>query len=505
MSASPDAPRSLRRAFVHGTAWVFAGRWAVRALGFVSTALLARLLAPADFGVIALAMLVVAFVEVFGLLGRRVRARAPSRADARTLGHRVDAAPPAEPRHRGGHGGGGPLGGRLLPRGAHRAGDLVAGGRHRGGGLRQHRRAGVQPRAALRPRVPAAGDGQGAAARGDHRRGAVAAELLGARHRHRVGLRVRRRAELRHASVPAALVARPRPRAPRLLGADGRAFGGLLRRVAHRRDPARPARHQPRARPVQPRLRARPAAGQRDRRAPQPLADAGPRAPAARPQRHGLGLSAGDRRAGAGLGAGRGGHRAGRRTDGARRAGGTVAGRHTAAAVARPLRHLPRALPVPDACADRLRTSGRVGELRVDGCRAARSGRRLPDHRARRARHGPGARGRRRRRAAHRHGHHRAARRRKRTRSARAPRPPGRGQRRDGRGTLGACPTAPGRTPSSSWPARWCSARWCTPRCAALLWHVAGRPDGGERMALDALRGLVQRVRPRRPADGPAA
>jgi lipopolysaccharide exporter len=54
---------------VHGTVWVFAGRWAIRALGVVSTALLARLLAPADFGLIALAMLVVAFVEVFGLLG----------------------------------------------------------------------------------------------------------------------------------------------------------------------------------------------------------------------------------------------------------------------------------------------------------------------------------------------------------------------------------------------------------------------------------------------------
>ena len=82
MSASPDAPRSLRRAFAHGTAWVFAGRWAVRALGFVSTALLARLLAPADFGVIALAMLVVAFVEVFGLLGVEsalVRHPAPTR------------------------------------------------------------------------------------------------------------------------------------------------------------------------------------------------------------------------------------------------------------------------------------------------------------------------------------------------------------------------------------------------------------------------------------------
>jgi O-antigen/teichoic acid export membrane protein len=69
VSGDPGAAPSLRRAFVHGTAWVFAGRWAIRLLGVCSTALLARLLAPADFGLIALAMLVVAFVEVFGLLG----------------------------------------------------------------------------------------------------------------------------------------------------------------------------------------------------------------------------------------------------------------------------------------------------------------------------------------------------------------------------------------------------------------------------------------------------
>jgi O-antigen/teichoic acid export membrane protein len=67
--ASAQHPADLRRAFVRGTAWVFAGRWTIRALGLISTALLARLLSPADFGLVALAALVVAFIEVFLLLG----------------------------------------------------------------------------------------------------------------------------------------------------------------------------------------------------------------------------------------------------------------------------------------------------------------------------------------------------------------------------------------------------------------------------------------------------
>ncbi len=69
MSAAGSRATDLRRAFLHGTVWVFAGRWAIRALGLVSTAVLARLLAPADFGLVAIAMLVIAFIEVFLLLG----------------------------------------------------------------------------------------------------------------------------------------------------------------------------------------------------------------------------------------------------------------------------------------------------------------------------------------------------------------------------------------------------------------------------------------------------
>ena len=46
------------------TLWVVAARWGIRAIGLVSTVVLARLLTPADFGIIALAMLVVGLIEM---------------------------------------------------------------------------------------------------------------------------------------------------------------------------------------------------------------------------------------------------------------------------------------------------------------------------------------------------------------------------------------------------------------------------------------------------------
>jgi O-antigen/teichoic acid export membrane protein len=52
-----------------GTAWVVMARWCVRGIGMVSTIVLARLLAPADFGVIALAMFVVGLIEILGDTG----------------------------------------------------------------------------------------------------------------------------------------------------------------------------------------------------------------------------------------------------------------------------------------------------------------------------------------------------------------------------------------------------------------------------------------------------
>lgn len=49
--------------------WSVATRWSDRAIGFLSTLILARLLTPADFGIIAMAMLLIGLVEVLLDLG----------------------------------------------------------------------------------------------------------------------------------------------------------------------------------------------------------------------------------------------------------------------------------------------------------------------------------------------------------------------------------------------------------------------------------------------------
>ena len=56
-------------ALFSGTLWVVAARWGMRVIGLVSTVMLARLLTPADFGIIALAMLVVGLIEIFNETG----------------------------------------------------------------------------------------------------------------------------------------------------------------------------------------------------------------------------------------------------------------------------------------------------------------------------------------------------------------------------------------------------------------------------------------------------
>ncbi len=61
--------QDLRSKFVIGAVWVTATRWGVRLLGLVNTIILARLLMPEDFGLIALAMIVVDFVDVWLWLG----------------------------------------------------------------------------------------------------------------------------------------------------------------------------------------------------------------------------------------------------------------------------------------------------------------------------------------------------------------------------------------------------------------------------------------------------
>lgn len=60
---------SIERAIVKGTAWLVGARWAVRGIGFVSTLILARLLAPADFGLVALATVLTGLIGVLGETG----------------------------------------------------------------------------------------------------------------------------------------------------------------------------------------------------------------------------------------------------------------------------------------------------------------------------------------------------------------------------------------------------------------------------------------------------
>jgi lipopolysaccharide exporter len=59
-----DIPKkTARQAMMHGTLWNVSMRWSLKLLGFISTAILARLLLPSDYAVIAMAMLVVGLIE----------------------------------------------------------------------------------------------------------------------------------------------------------------------------------------------------------------------------------------------------------------------------------------------------------------------------------------------------------------------------------------------------------------------------------------------------------
>lgn len=60
---------SLNRRLARGAAWMIGLRFADRSVGFVSTIVLARLLVPADFGLVALATALMAAVSVFGEFG----------------------------------------------------------------------------------------------------------------------------------------------------------------------------------------------------------------------------------------------------------------------------------------------------------------------------------------------------------------------------------------------------------------------------------------------------
>jgi len=62
-------PESLSKRVVRGGIWVFGLRIANRSLGFIRTIILARLLAPHDFGLFGIAMLAIATLETFSQTG----------------------------------------------------------------------------------------------------------------------------------------------------------------------------------------------------------------------------------------------------------------------------------------------------------------------------------------------------------------------------------------------------------------------------------------------------
>ena len=61
---------NVNRSLIKSSAWMVALRWTLRSIGLVNTFILARLLTPEDFGLVAMATLIIGLVEVFGQTGQ---------------------------------------------------------------------------------------------------------------------------------------------------------------------------------------------------------------------------------------------------------------------------------------------------------------------------------------------------------------------------------------------------------------------------------------------------
>lgn len=68
MSAEAEKS-SVYRHMIRGSAWAIAMRWGIRVIGFVSVIILARLLTPDDFGIVAMGALTIGFINGFTELG----------------------------------------------------------------------------------------------------------------------------------------------------------------------------------------------------------------------------------------------------------------------------------------------------------------------------------------------------------------------------------------------------------------------------------------------------
>ena len=70
ISASPPRPKPADRTMLRAVAWTGAGRWATQFLTWISTIVVARILAPSDYGLIGMATIylgLVALISEFGL------------------------------------------------------------------------------------------------------------------------------------------------------------------------------------------------------------------------------------------------------------------------------------------------------------------------------------------------------------------------------------------------------------------------------------------------------
>lgn len=66
----PAASFDVNRSLIRNSAWMVGLRWTLRGIGLISTFILARLLTPEDFGLVAMAALIIGLVEVFGQTGQ---------------------------------------------------------------------------------------------------------------------------------------------------------------------------------------------------------------------------------------------------------------------------------------------------------------------------------------------------------------------------------------------------------------------------------------------------
>jgi O-antigen/teichoic acid export membrane protein len=67
--ADAHAARSLMARAAHGFVWVFAWRMATRIMGLANTLVLVRLLAPAEFGIVAIALSFIGSIDLFSQIG----------------------------------------------------------------------------------------------------------------------------------------------------------------------------------------------------------------------------------------------------------------------------------------------------------------------------------------------------------------------------------------------------------------------------------------------------